>query len=154
MPVEIAIILLIVAVFFTVRITLAYLQKQGEKSEAWHWANYRTPLIYEQADHTDRAAMQALEQYENALAKLREHGNLFLSTSDVHRWIWKTDTNTKTDFEAWKFENVTRRVRVFEDFFRQKAENARKNGNDAAAARFFAMSESAADFVKNENGEL
>lgn len=162
MPTEIVLLLLLIAVILTIIGTRIYLQKEGEQSEAWRWANYSTPLIFEQYNHTDEAALIALRQYENALAKLKEHGNKYLLMRNdkgeivapyVQKWIWKTDLKVKTDFEAWKFENVSREVKLWEDFWREKGQNARAKGQEAEAARFFAMSASAADFEKDENGQ-
>lgn len=163
MPIEVVILLLLFVAVLAVAITRAYLKKQGEQAEAWRWANHKTPLIYEQADHSDASALLALKQYENAIEKLKMHGNKYLLfkndkgevfAPDVHLWVWKTDTKTRTDFEAWRLENTHRRVRTDEEFLQRKAEQAKKQGKEIEAARFFAMAESAADFQKDENGQL
>lgn len=142
MQTEYWLLLLIIAVLLTLFAARYYAQKAGETSEAVTWANYRQPLIFEQPNYGDAAALPTIRAYENALEKLKEHSNAYLTKNDVHCWIHKTDAeNTGVDFEQWAFYNVTRRQRVFSDFYTAKAKAAKAAGKEIEAAHFIAKAQ-------------
>lgn len=153
MPLSVAILLILAAVVLAVILTRFYFQKAGETAEAVTWANYRQPLIFEQPNYGDAAALQTIRDYENAIAKLKEHGNQYLTKQDVHCWIHKADAdNTGIDFEQWQYVNVSRRGRVFEAFFTEKAKGARAAGKEVEAAMFFAKAQFVpVDFETDKN---
>lgn len=142
MATEYWLLLLIIAVGLTMFIARYLAQKAGETAEIITWSNYRQPLIFEQPNYGDAAALATVQAYENALTKLKEHGNTYLTKNDVHLWIHKSDAeNTGIDFEQWAFYNVTRRQRVFSDFYTAKSKAAKAAGKEIEAAHFIAKAQ-------------
>lgn len=143
MQTEYWLLLLIIAVLLTLFAARYYAQKAGETSEAVTWANYRQPLIFAQSNYGDESALLTIRQYENAIAKLKEHGNEHLTKADVFLWIHKADAEkTGVDFEAWDYYNrVTRAPRVMFDFYTAKAKAAKAAGKEMEAAHFIAKAQ-------------
>lgn len=133
------ILILLVAIFGTAWV-VNYLHRQdAETSEKVFWSQRKQPLFYEQPDATKAAQVQTVEQYQNAISKLKAHGNKWLTEADVFLWIWGADDeNTETDFARWQVLNLDRRRGCVEAFWAMKAQLAARAKEKEALANSMA----------------
>lgn len=125
---EIQVLILFVCVVAAVWITVNLLKRDAETSEKIFWANVKRPLIYKQPDASGQSQLETIAAYERAVKSLKEHGNKWLTSSDVFLWIWGADgENTETDFERWQNLNMRREQDLIEAFYAAKANNAMKS---------------------------
>jgi hypothetical protein len=151
MPIEIVILIVLAVAVLTAYLVLWKLNRDDETAQAVAWANRKTPIIIEQRFVGSEWKLRSIEEAETARRRLKEHGNPY--SVQVILWIHNSDTqNTALDFEEWQWGNVKRRERIYANFFKEKAENAKRAGDVDGAARLFSMAE-IADFERNQNGE-
>lgn len=133
-------IFILVCCMIATAIVVTYLHRQAaETSEQVFWANVKQPQIIEQRFATMESQAIAAQEYETAVAKIREHGNQWITSADIHLWTWGNDkSNTQWDFYRWQYLNIERRARLMEAFFAQKAHQAATAKNEAAAAKMWA----------------
>lgn len=119
------ILILLVCILATAWV-VNYLHRQdAETSEKVFWSQRKQPLFYVQPDATKAAQLETVAQYERAVSKLKEHGNKWLTASDVFLWIWGADgENTETDFARWEILNLDRRRNCVEAFWAIKSQAA------------------------------
>lgn len=133
-------------------------KKDRENADAATWANQKLPLIYQQADASDYCELTTTDMYENALAKLEEHGNKWLGrTADerkenVYLWVWgKDEQMTSPDFTKWTLAKLETRKDIFDAFIAEKAKNAK--GDVPTLVKTYAEALDFTDIEKNQNGE-
>lgn len=145
-------ILILLAAIGATAWVVNYLHRQdAETSEKVFWSQRKQPLFYEQPDATKAAQMQTVEQYQNAISKLKAHGNKWLTEEDVFLWIWGADgENTETDFARWQVLNLDRRRNCVEAFWAMKSQAAARAKETESLAKTMAGKE-ADGWKLNEN---
>lgn len=138
MPLEYQILTTIFAIVATAYIVHRLHTKAGEKAEMVAWSNQAQPIIFEQPDATAAAQQATKALYEIAVSKIKEHGNKWITESDLHLWLWGADNyNTSPDFQQWALLNVRRRMDVFEQFRSEKAARAARANDVPGMANVF-----------------
>jgi len=128
---------------FAVAIAVAYIvhslhKENAETAEKVAWSNQAQPLVFEQPDPTAQAQQATKELYENAVAKIKLHGNRWITEKDVHLWLWGADNfNTSPDFQQWALLNVRRRADIFEQFRAEKAAKAARANDIPGMANIY-----------------
>lgn len=134
------ILLVFVALIAGVLIANYFNRQDGLTKSAMFWANYQEPLIYRQRDINDRDA--TIAAYDNAVAMLKEHGNMHLEVQKhVLLWLYGAEEEKMNiDFAEWSFQAIALEKRIKEDFRKEKLKlaAAANGGNSAEGAKYFA----------------
>jgi hypothetical protein len=106
-----------------------------DDSRAAFWANLKEPLIYISQDIDDD---QVLARVANARKKIQEHGNPYLTASDIHFFVFGTDAdNAARDFEVWRDLRLQQAIDIRKAFREMKARQMNQSGNPEGAASAF-----------------
>jgi uncharacterized membrane protein YwzB len=131
------IILILIALATGFAIANYFNRQDGLTKTAMFWANYQEPLIYRQRDINDRDA--TIAAYDNAVAKLKEHGNQHIKSEHVLLWVYGAEEEKmNVDFAEWSFQAIALEQRIKEEYRKEKIRQARAAGNPADAAKQFA----------------
>lgn len=151
MPTEVWILLFVIAIPATWWAANALNRANGETSEQRVYANIAEPIFIEQQFFGYRWQQRAVEDYDYIIERLKECGNKHIKKENVHLFIHNFDVNNPIfDFADWRAKVLTDKQKILENFFIPLAERAAKNGDKAAAARYFAKA-GIMDFAKEKS---